>query len=177
MTEKGASTLGQRVERLAPFLFIRECIPYFGVFMRIFYAFLIIVVAAILWMLPITMAIYDFRTDLRTDTFNTSTAVGVTTANETLLDDLYDGDIGSVDIASDDATDAPLANSYNSTSRVLGMTGLTENTTRTLEISYDIDALDVDSLNTLFDWLPLIWILVIVAFPMAALFAIFTGRV
>lgn len=128
-------------------------------------------------MLPITSAIYDFRTDLRTDTFSTATAVGVTTANETLLEELYDGDIGSVDIASDDATDVPLPNSYNSTSQVLNISGLTGNVTRTLEVSYDVDALEgSNAVDTLLGWLPYIWILVIVVFPMAAIFAIFTGR-
>ena len=146
--------------------------------MRIFYAFLIIFVATILWMLPVTSAIYDFRTDVRTDTFSTTTTVGVTTANETLHEELYDDDIGSVDITSEDATDTPLPNSYNATSQVLNIIGLTENTTRELEVAYDVDALEGDNaVDILLGWVPYIWILIICVFPMAALFAIFTGRV
>lgn len=146
--------------------------------MRIFYVFLIILVAVILWMLPITSAIYDFRTDLRTDTFSTSTAVGTTTANETLLEALYNDDLGSIDIDSDDATDIPLPNSYNSTSQVLNITGLTENTTRTLEVAYDVDALEgANAVDTLLDLVPYLWILIIAVFPMAAIFAIFKGWV
>lgn len=145
--------------------------------MRIFYAFLIIVVAAILFMLPITEMVYDFRTDLREDTFTTATAVGVTTANETLLDDLYDDDTGSVDIDSDLATDVPLPSSYNATSQQLLVEGLTANTTRILIIAYDVDALDGSvAVNIIMDRLPLIWLLVIIAFAPAALFAIFTGK-
>lgn len=145
--------------------------------MRIFYAFLIIFVTAILWMLPITSAIYDFRTDLRTDTFSTSTAIGVTTANETLMGDLYDCDMGSIDIDSDDATDNPLPGSVNCTTQVLTVAGLTANTTRTLDITYAYDALaGNNAIDTLIGWLPYIWILVIVVFPMAAIFAMFTGR-
>lgn len=145
--------------------------------MRIFNAFLAIFASVILFLLPLTTAIYDFRTDLRTDTFSIATGVGVTSANETLLNDLYDGDIGSIDIASDDAADVPLANSYNATSRLLNITGLTDNTTRTLSISYDIDALlGSDAINILADRAPWIWMVMVIAFAPAALFAIFTGR-
>ena len=128
-------------------------------------------------MLPVSEAIYDYRTTSRTDTFSTDTAVGVFTANETLIDDLYNGDIGSVDIDSNDATDAPLSNSYNVTNQVLNIGGLTGNATRTLEISYDVGALTLyTAVDTLLDFLPYIWVLIIIAFPPAALFAIFTGR-
>jgi len=145
--------------------------------MRIFYAFLVIVVSAILFMLPLTEMAYDFRTDIRTDTFTSPTAVGVTTANVTLIKELYDDDISTIDLSSDLATDAPLANSYNATSRQLGMTGYTANTTRTIEVSYDIDALDGSTaINNLVDKIPFIWLLAIIAFAPAALFAIFTGR-
>ena len=134
-------------------------------------------VSAILFMLPLTDAIYDFRTDLRTDTFSTLTAVGVESANETLLDDLYGGDTGSVDIDSDDATDNPLASSYNSTNQVLNIIGLTADTTRTLDITYAFDALQgSDAINNLVGRIPWIWMLVIIAFGPAALFAIFTHK-
>ena len=95
------------------------------------------VVAAILWMIPMTDAIYDFRTDLRTDAFSASTAGGLTSANVTLLDDLYDCDMGSIDISSNSTTDTPLPNSVNCTSRLLNIDGHTENITRTLDVSYD----------------------------------------
>lgn len=130
-----------------------------------------------MWLLPITTAIYDFRTDLRTDTFSTSTAVGVTSANETLLDALYDGDTGSIGIVSDDATDVPLPNSYNATSQVLNIIGLSANSSRILEVSYDIDALaGHDSINTLADYIPYIWLICVAVFAPLGLIAIFTGR-
>jgi len=136
------------------------------------------VVAAILWMLPVTTAIYDFRTDLREDTFSNSTGVGVTTADITLFKPVYDDDTETIDILSDLATDVPAYSSYNGTSRQLGISGLTDNTSRIFTITYDIDALDGhDAISTLMDIIPFMWILVMVAFPMAALFAIFTGRV
>ena len=145
--------------------------------MRIFYAFMIIFVSAILFMLPFTQLAYDFRTEPRTDTYSTATAVGVFASNETLLTDLYNKDTGSVDIDSNDATDVPLAGTYNATNRVLNVTGLTANASRILEITYDFDALSATvAIATIIDRLPLIWLLVSIAFAPAALFAIFTGR-
>lgn len=129
-------------------------------------------------MLPVSEAIYDFRTFVRTDTFLTATAVGVTTANETLLDDLYDCDMGSIDMNSDVATDHPLPGTINCTTRVLNVSGLTANATRTLDITYDVNALGGSvAINLLADRAPLFWLLVCIAFSPAALFAIFTGRV
>ena len=144
---------------------------------RIFYAFLIIITAVFLWMLPVSEAVHDFRTALRTDTFLTATGVGVTSANETLWGDLYECDLGSIDIDSDDATDTPVPNSANCTSRVLNITGLSGNTTRILEITYAYDALEgFDAINIFVDYLPFIWILLIILFPVAALAALLLGR-
>lgn len=144
---------------------------------QIFNAFLVIVVAAILFMLPLTDAIYDFRTDLREDAFNKTTGVDETTANVTLHKPIYDADTDTIDILSSISTDTPLYSSYDNTTRLLGMTGLADNSTRILTVSYDIDALAAsNAINILLDRVPFIWLLSIIAFPMAALFAIFTGR-
>ncbi len=144
---------------------------------NIFNAFLILFASVILWLLPQTSAIDDFITDLRTDTLSATTAVAVTTDNVTLLAALYDDDIGRVSIASDDATDIPIANSYNTTSRALNVTGLTANATRVLEVTYDIDALGGSpAVVTFVSNLPFIWLLVIAVFPMAAIFVILRNR-
>lgn len=129
-------------------------------------------------MLPVSSAIYDFRTDLREDTFNNTTGIGETTANVTLFKLVYDDDTETIGILSSISTDTPLYSSYNGTTRLLGITGLAASANRTLTVSYDIDALEgSDAVNTLLDRIPFIWMLVIIAFPMAALFAIFTGRI
>lgn len=143
---------------------------------KIFNAFLIVLAAAILFMLPLVALIYDFRTDQRTNSFTTSTGVAETSANVTLFDDLYNCDLGSVDVNSDDSSDNPVASStaINCTIREITITGLTANTTRTLDVTYDIDALDAfDSINTMLDRLPFIWLLMIIAFAPAALLAMF----
>jgi len=127
-------------------------------------------------MIPSTEMVYDFRTEQRTDTFLATTAA-TTTANVTLLQALYGADKGSIDIASDNATDAPLPNSYNGTSRVLNIIGLGASTTRTLDVTYDVSALEgYDAVDTLLDRFPFIFLLIIIAFGPAALFAIFTNR-
>jgi len=144
---------------------------------QIFNVFMIIVGAVVLWLLPLTTAVYDFRTDERTDTFLTTTAVLVNSVNETLLDDLFNNDVGSVSIASDNATDTPLGNSYNATSRALLIIGLSGNATRTLDVSYDVQAFEVtDAINTLLDKVPFIWMLIIIAFAPAAMLALFLNR-
>jgi len=145
--------------------------------MRIFYAFLVMVTTAMLWMLPITVAVYDFRTDIQEDTFTSDTAVGQTTENVTLTQELYDDDTSTIDILSSLSDDAPAYASYNGTSRLLGISGLSENTTRTLTVFYDVSALvGNDAINNLLDIVPWIWMLCIIAFPMAAIAAIFIGR-
>lgn len=145
--------------------------------MRIFNAFLIIIVSAILFLLPLTEGIYDFRTDLQTDTFSVSTNATATAANVTLLNVLYDNDTTTISILSDTSADIPVYSSYNITSRDLEMSGLAVSTTRIITASYDVDALEgSDAINTIVGYVPFIWLLAIIGFAPAALVAIFTGR-
>ena len=138
---------------------------------------MIIVVAVILWMLPFTEAIYDFRTDVRTDTFTVLTGVGVTTGSVQLFTDIYDDDTSTIDLSSNDADDDPLYSSYNASNRQLDMTGFAANTTRTLTVLYDIDALtESEAVGNLLDMLDLFWLLVIIGFPAAGLVAIFVMK-
>lgn len=145
--------------------------------MRIFYAFIVIVIAVLSWLLPITDSVYDFRTDQRTDDFTVETAVATITANVTLLKFIYGDDTQTLSLTSSLATDMPTFVSYNTTTRAVAMSGLTANTTRLISASYDVDALNGSAaINTLANYIPFIWMLCIVGLPMAALFAIFTGR-
>ncbi len=145
--------------------------------MRIFNGFLIVFVAVLLWLLPVTGAIYDFRTDSRTDTFLQETLPGETTANVTLTKPIYDDDTNTIDLLSSISTDSPAYASYNATSRLLGIDSLAASENRTLTVSYDIDALNASpAISTLMDNLPYLWLICIAVFPGAALVAIFTGR-
>ena len=128
-------------------------------------------------MLPMTESVYDFRTELREDSFTSPTGVGVTCANVTLGKPVYDDDTGTVDPLSDLYTDTPVTSSYNTTSRQLLVCGLTANTTRILTISYDVDALEgFDAIELMVDKIPFIWILLIIVFPIAAFASIFMKR-
>jgi len=145
--------------------------------MRIFYAFLILLVSAFLFMLPVSEAIDDYRQMQRTDTNTVDTAVAVTTGNVTLFSAIYNDDTSAITITSGLSTDVPLFSSYNTTTRLLAFSGLTANATRVITVVYFIDALSASAaVNTFLGWLPYIWLLVVVAFIPAALFAIFTNR-
>ena len=144
--------------------------------MKIFYSFLIILTAAFLLMLPVTSAVYDFKTDLREDSFSVTTAAASTNATVILVKALYDEDISTTSILSDNATDVPIANSYAVASRALLITGLADNTTRTLAVSYDVYALEgLTAIDTLISKVYLLWLLCIIAFPIAALLSLFIG--
>lgn len=144
--------------------------------MRIGFAFIALIASFILWVLPVTDAVYDFRTDVREDDFTVATGLGVTSANVTLLKAIYDNDTDTIGYTSN-VTEIPAFSSYNSTTRQLLTTGLSANTTRLLTINYDTNALTFSTaLNTLLNWWPFIWYMLITAFPIASLVAIFTGR-
>ncbi len=144
--------------------------------MRIFTGALIIILSVILFMLPITRAVYDYRTDIRMDSFNYETGGAVTVANVSLHDPVYDDDTDTISILSDLATDIPLFSAYNTTTRLVDMTGLTAAANRTLRVYYDIDALsDHTALNTFISWIPLIWILLVSIFPIAGFYLIISG--
>ena len=146
--------------------------------MRIFYAFLVMMTMAILVMLPLSDAVHDFRTDTREDSFSVATGVSENSTSVVLVKPLYDGDVSTATVLSDDSTDTPLASYYNNDTRALTIEGLSTNTTRTLEVSYEVDALSGSSaIDDLVSNLDLIWLICLVAFPAAALAAIFLGRV
>lgn len=140
--------------------------------MKIFYSFLIVFTSAILWLLPVTDAIYDYRTDVKEDEFNYSTGVGVTVANVTLTKEVYNDDQSTIGAISDYSSDTPVVAGYHSATRVVDITGLAGNYTRTLTVSYDYDALSASgAISNFIDKLGWIWLICIIAFPPAALAA------
>ncbi len=142
--------------------------------MRIFYSFLILVCSSILIMLPVTEGVYAYRTDQREDTFSITTE-NITTADVVLLKTIYDDDTSTVLFASSIA-EVPTVSSYNGTTRNLSIAALTENTTRSLDIQYDVSAISNSAVDSFMDIIPWIWILLWIAFPVAGLAAIWTGR-
>lgn len=145
--------------------------------MRIFQAFLIIVTAAILFMLPISEAIYDFRTDLREDTFGVTTGVGETSANVVLVKQIYDDDVITLSLSSNLTTDNPAYSSYDNGTRALAISGFTSNATRSLIVGYDVAAFtSTSAIDAFLGRLPYIWMVCVICLAPAALIAIFTGR-
>lgn len=144
--------------------------------MRIFYSFLIVLTAVFLFLLPLSDMVYNFRTDPVTDSVNVTTAIAATTANVTLDDFVYDDDDDSIELESS-INEVPSLSSYNATSKTITVASLTANTSRELEITYDIDVItDSDAINNLLDRVAWIWMLICIAFPMASLAAIWTNR-
>jgi len=144
--------------------------------LRIFYSFLIVVTSVFLLLLPLSDMVYNYRTDPVTDLFSVDTALGQTSENVTLDDFVYDDDDDTIEIESSIDED-PGFHSYNATSKTVWVESLTENSTRTLEITYDIDVItDSDAINNLLDRVAWIWMLICIAFPVASLAAIWTGR-
>lgn len=145
--------------------------------MRIFYGLLIVIVSVILWLLPVSQAVYDYRTDIYTDTYNYETGGGVTTANVVLRNPIYNDDTNTITILSDLSTDNPLFASYCTTNRLLDITGMTAASNRTMWVSYDINALvGLPAVATLMDWTPYLWWILISVFPMAGLFFVVRKR-
>jgi hypothetical protein len=145
---------------------------------RIFTSFLIVLLDIFLWFLPIQTAIYDFRTDIQTDNFNVATALATTTGNVTLSKELYGNDTQTIVLNSNLSTDSPVYSSYNTTTRVLKMSGFTVNATRTLEVLYNRPSFSPSSsLNSFMDVLPWFWMLFLAIFPFAALVFIWWGKI
>lgn len=146
--------------------------------MRIFQGFLVLVVVAILWMLPVSQAIYDFRTEPRDDVFAVTTGVSENITSVVLLKSVYDEDTGTISLLSDLATDTPDFDSYTPATHVVDISGLTADSSRELTVTYDIDALSAHAaVSVIMDLLPTIWILILVAFPVVSLIVIFRRRV
>lgn len=141
--------------------------------MRIFYSFLIMVTTVILWLVPFSAAIYDFRTDVREDNFTITTDPEETTASVVLLKELYDDDTETITVLSSIETDTPALSTYTSATRTLLITGLDDDTNRVLNVTYSIAAFPVGSaLDTIMGITPFIIYLLLIAFPVVGLIAI-----
>lgn len=80
--------------------------------------------------------ILDFRSAEYTEPHNVTTAGGVTTANVTLVAELFNDELAYVTIVSNDTDDAAVPSTYTSATKVLLISGLAESTTRQLTVTY-----------------------------------------
>lgn len=127
--------------------------------------------------MPFTDAVYDFRTEVVSDSSTVATAEGVTTGSLVLDKAVYNEDTDTISIISNNTADTPSFSSYNGTTRETAFSGLSANDTRLISISYDADALDEsNAIDTFINNLDRIFIVLVFAFIPAALVAIFMGR-
>lgn len=84
----------------------------------------------------ITGGIKIWRTDDVTQNSVVVTGAGVTTSNVTLSRELYQDDVTEVISISSNATETPVATSYDSTTQYLLVSALDASTTRTLAINH-----------------------------------------
>ena len=144
--------------------------------MRIFYSFIILVLSVILILMPVTDGVYDFKTDVREDRLPATTAAAITSANVTLQKSVYDDDATTISVFSSLSSDVPVLSSYHAPTHSANVTGLAASSTRTLTVSYDVDAINMAGLSTFLDLLSFIWIILWIAFPIAGIAAIWLGK-
>lgn len=145
---------------------------------KIFTGFLIIALSVSFWFLPVAAWLYAWQTDIRTDTFYVSTGPGVTTSAVTLLKPIYDNDTSTISLFSFGNTDALSFSSYNTTSRVLALAGLSGNVSRNIEVAYDVAAFQKTSVYNFFASFAL-WFtyIVFILFPLAGLVYVFRDAI
>ena len=86
---------------------------------------------------PMIDGIKGWRTNDTTQNFAVTTGGGVTTANVTLTYDLYQAAVPEViSIISTEEADAPAATSYTEATKILLISGLEADKTRTLTVNY-----------------------------------------
>jgi hypothetical protein len=142
--------------------------------MKIVATFLMIVLIGLLFMLPISTAVYDYRTDIQEEDHTVATAALATSANVSLHLPIYLANLSTLTFSSTLATDnATPGYYYDSTSHVVQVNGLTALSSRTLTAFYDVNALtSVGALDTFLNMVPWLWYLMLVAVLGVSIYAI-----
>lgn len=108
-------------------------------------------------------------------TANVSTPVSQFAANITLPKSLWESSLPAVTGFGSNATqDYPSATNYNSVTKRLEISGLSDNTTRALTINYKIDSTTLDpAMLLLLPWFKWFWLLMDVGVVFGAIWAFF----
>jgi methionine synthase I (cobalamin-dependent) len=140
----------------------------------------IIGIAIVLTMFPIiTDSVSTVQTDQNVESYAAvATGIGETSADVVLSEDLYNGRSASVvSITSDNIGDTPVAGTYTALTNTLAVNGLKANDTRTLVVTYKIDALgDYTGLGAMAGLTPLLIWVAIIAVLIGSIAAVFKGR-
>jgi len=96
------------------------------------------------WATPIIQGVDNWRTSDQLDGFaGVTTAAGITTANVTLTEDLYQANLAKVTtITSTNGTDTPVLISYIEATKVLQIGGLDDDNTRDMSVAYKAETDD-----------------------------------
>lgn len=105
-------------------------------------ALLVIAAVIIVLLLPASIvALNEFRMTDYEEPHNITTGAGETTANVSLSQELFNDDTALVSLSSNNTSDAPIPYLYTSATRYLLITGLVEDDTRQVTVTYKIDNL------------------------------------
>ena len=138
---------------------------------------MIVFTVGALFFLPITDGITAVKTDTKIDRLPSVTGAGETTDNLTLTNEVYNDDTSDLTLDSSDGDDTPTLTAYAPGNHTIAISGLSENTTRTITVTYDIAALTIWSgVDTLLGYFPMIWYILAIAMAPAALIAIWKFR-
>jgi len=120
----------------------------------------VIVVVIGLIMAPLVFdQVHDVQTDKKSESFSVTTTTGETSTTVTLSEDHYYTTTQEMSVTSDNAADSPSITSYDPDTRQVTVGGLAEATSRTLTITYLIDALkDFPGSKAISGLIPLLYI-------------------
>lgn len=106
-------------------------------------ALLIISAILIIGFLPFAVAsIEEFRSVDYSEPHIVDTGIGETDADVVLSQDLFNDATANVSLSSDNGDDAPIPSAYTAATHTLNISGLADDDSRTMTITYKIGALD-----------------------------------
>lgn len=100
-------------------------------------------VIIILLMPAVLLSVNDFLMDEYEASYIVTTGANATSTDITLTQELYDDQTYNAVVTSNITADAPVPSSYVSSTQVLTVTGLDADNSRTLTVTYQIDALEL----------------------------------
>ena len=119
----------------------------------------------------------DFRSDEVSQSYNVTTASGITSANVVLAEPLWDNSVVNATPSSNYSGDSPVASSYTQASRTVQVTGLSGNYTRTLTMTYTTQDLeDYPGVEEAFIHVPFAYMLVLIIVPLLVIVAVVVSR-
>ena len=120
-------------------------------------------------------AVQSFRTDTMTQEYTVATGATVTNATISLSHTLWDSSPAYITrLSSNITTDSPVAYSYNSSNKGLLITGLSANTSRTVEVDYRTAGLgDYEGADTASMYLPGVAMGLVILIPLGFMALLF----